>query len=579
VATDPGRLRRFFSGPLHGVALALYFALLPYVVVTKWAAARHESDGGLVRGLLVALTLFWLVFLVQLVRNVRRLRRGRRVGAGGSAWLATLIVATVPYLMATDHVTAPRPTPAVARPAGATSASRHGPCAPTTRDPATLGPLPLALLAQRRRDELRRGEGQPDDGQVEDTIALLRGVDPALVERVRSQIGRRVEGVIRVTADQPADAAPGPADPMAVCVVRDEPEGVMIAFAREGGALRVPVQWSSEDVAEAAVGLHDGGRLTFTRTEAELLRALATRALRHTLVVHLGPAGALDEELRASAVTLAPVLFDDRGSGEARATDHHRFAAPETPADAATLRVELLRAEPRVTGLAEPFTATLRRRCVEMTAYLALHRHEPVTGDRLRTRVLTHADIDASSRTLANTASAVRRSLGVDSRGPRLHPVTSSGLYVTHGVTSDVELFHSLVTRARSLTLADAAPLLERALALVHGEPLASALRGFEWFLAEGFAARLQRDAEWAALALDRYALEAEDYEKAFWALSQGRLVDPYSDALTDALRRVPRLRQFGGDGARRAQHEAVGPGGAVEARGSLARLVDEVVQ
>ena len=74
-----------------------------------------------------------------------------------------------------------------------------------------------------------------------------------------------------------------------------------------------------------------------------------------------------------------------------------------------------------------------------MVAYLALHRDEPVTGERLRTRVLTHADVDASQRTLANTASAVRRSLGVDAAGPRLHPVTSSGLYVTHGVSSDVE--------------------------------------------------------------------------------------------------------------------------------------------
>jgi len=150
---------------------------------------------------------------------------------------------------------------------------------------------------------------------------------------------------------------------------------------------------------------------------------------------------------------------------------------------------------------------------------------------------------------------------------------------VTHSVTSDVETFEGLVARARAVSLTDAAPLVERALALVHGEPLASALRGFEWFLAEGYAARLQRYAEWAALALHQYALEAEDYEQAFWALSQGRLVDPYNDALDDALRRVPRLRQFGGDVAGRAQHLAVGAGGAEEAGGPLARLGDQVVQ
>jgi hypothetical protein len=88
--------------------------------------------------------------------------------------------------------------------------------------------------------------------------------------------------------------------------------------------------------------------------------------------------------------------------------------------------------------------------------------------------------VDASLRTLANTASAVRRSVGVDARGPRLHAVTSSGLYVTHGITSDVEAFSTLIGRARQLSVEKAAPLARQALAMVKGEPLASALRGFE---------------------------------------------------------------------------------------------------
>jgi hypothetical protein len=579
MAAHPGALKRFVSGPLHGVALALYFGLLPYVVITKWSIARHESNGALVRSLLVALALFWLVFLVQLVRNVRRIRLGHRVGAGGNAWLATLIVAALPYLITAHHTTVASAAPVVASVAGAASGPSilHGVARPTSRAPATLSALPLALMARRRRDELRHDTGDADSRQIEDTITLLRALDPSLVQLVGRLIGDRLEGVVRVTEDQPLGPPLEGDDPVVVCVVRDEPGDVMISFAREGGSLRVPVQWSAEDVIEAAVGLHDGGRLAFTRTEPELLRGLAIRSLRHTLVVHLG-AQPLDEELRACAVTLAPVLFDDRGA-RAPALDLHRFAAPVASLDDDDVRVELLLAAPRVNGLAEPFTPTLRRRCVEMVAYLALHRHEPVTGDRLRSRVLTHADVDASTRTLANTASAVRRSLGVDRRGPRLHPVTSSGLYVTHGVASDVELFHTLVARARPLGLTDAAPLVERALGLIHGEPLASALRGFEWFLAEGFAARLQRDAEWAALALHQFALEGEDYEKAFWALSQARLVDPYSDALSDALRRVPRLRQFGGDGPRSAQHQAVGARGAVEMGGTFARLGDEAVQ
>jgi hypothetical protein len=230
-----------------------------------------------------------------------------------------------------------------------------------------------------------------------------------------------------------------------------------------------------------------------------------------------------------------------------------------------------------VVGIVEPFTPTLRRRCVEMVAYLALHRHEPVTGERLRTRVLTHADVDASLRTLTNTASAVRRSLGIDARGPRLHPVTSSGLYVTHGLASDVEIFSTLVTRARQLPVEDAATLAHQALLLVKGEPLASALRGFEWFLAEGHGARLARDGEWAALALHHSSLQRRNYELAFWSLQQGQLIDPYSDALAEALARVPRLREFGGDRTRRAQHQPVRANNAVAMSWSFASFTQQV--
>ncbi len=122
-----------------------------------------------------------------------------------------------------------------------------------------------------------------------------------------------------------------------------------------------------------------------------------------------------------------------------RSRHHGQRRRLPNPDERVDVRVDLLRADPQVFGLSEPLTPTLRRRGIEMLAYLALHRYEPVTGDRLRTRVLTHADVDASLRTLANTASVVRRSAGADAAGPRLHAVTSSGLYVTHGITSDVE--------------------------------------------------------------------------------------------------------------------------------------------
>ena len=187
-------------------------------------------------------------------------------------------------------------------------------------------------------------------------------------------------------------------------------------------AANFPVRpsWSGEDLERNIVALHDG-RVLFVRSEPELLRALATRSLRQCLVVYLGPADEVDDELAACAITVRPYV--ERAARSHRcAPSSHRSRRPQS----SDLRVELLRADPQVVGLVEPFTPTLRRRCVEMVAYLALHRHEPVTGERLRTRVLTHADVDASLRTLANTASAVRRSLGVDA----LRPASASRLLV-----------------------------------------------------------------------------------------------------------------------------------------------------
>jgi len=74
VATNTEQVNRF-AGPLQGSALAIYFVLLPYVVVTKWHRTPRQNDGTLVRALLVALALFWLIFLGQVIRDVWRLRR------------------------------------------------------------------------------------------------------------------------------------------------------------------------------------------------------------------------------------------------------------------------------------------------------------------------------------------------------------------------------------------------------------------------------------------------------------------------------------------------------------------------
>jgi CBS domain-containing protein len=593
MATYSNSVKRFSTGPLHGTALALYFVLLPYVVITKWTLTHHEANGTLIRVLLVALGIFWLAFLFQVGHNIVRLRKGFGPGAGGTAWLAGLVVAILPFLIPASASASPlnlqgpaafssnaTDSPWLLTPDFAPAASTR---APEPRDhgsstPLTLmGGVPVALMAKRRHDLLRQQHFDQGDTDVDEVIELLRSYNPALMAELRFLFGVERSGVIRLATDREPGEQSLETDELVACVLGHDEEGLVISFAREGGDLAIEASWNSDDVLASVVAMHDG-RLVFAVTESELLRALATRVLHRTMVIYLGVASDLDDELRACCVTLSPI---SRSQPLAR----FDFAQPVTMSSptravaSADIRVELLRANPEVVGLVEPFTPTLRRRCVEMVAYLALHRGEPVTGDRLRSRVLSHADVEASNRTLANTASAVRRSMGTNTKGPRLHPVTSSGLYATHGVTSDVEIFHTLVTRARALSIEQASPLVREALLLVKGEPLASALRGFEWFLAEGHNASLQRDGEWAALVLHHDAMSHENYELAFWSLQQGLLVDPYSDVLLDALARVPRLRQFGGDGPGRTKHETVGTSGAVAVGWSFNGFGNQVSQ
>jgi hypothetical protein len=549
--------------------MVLYFALLPYVVYSKWRQIDANNDAVLVHTILLVLILFWFASLCQVILNVRRLRRGRRVSGGASAWLAGLVVAVIALMVPAPHAVREPVALSIAYRAPTTSGSPSHRSLPSPL--SGIGSVPLALMAKRRNDLLREAS---DDTEfdVDESIELLRGRDPDVITRLASLVGDQVDGVLDISEQLPPSSSTASSSPIVACVLGPSATGTLVAFAREGGRLQVRPSWNSEDLERNIVALHEG-RVLFVRSEPDLLRALATRTLRHSVVVYLGAANEVDDELATCTITVRPYLEGADPSNRSPAVTTK--PAPQS----SDLRVELLRADPQVVGLAEPFTPTLRRRCVEMVSYLALHHHEPVTGERLRTRVLVHADVDASQRTLANTASAVRRSLGVDAQGPRLHPVSSSGLYVTHGLSSDIELFSTLVSRARQLPVADASSLAHQALLLIKGEPLASALRGFEWFLAEGHGARLARDGEWAALVLHHASLERGNYELAFWSLQQGLLIDPYSDALGEALSRVPRLREFGGDGARAAQHRPVSPRGAVAMSWSFSRFTQQVSQ
>jgi hypothetical protein len=559
------------------VALALYFALLPYVVETKWRFSYTITSGALLRDFLVGLAIFWLVFLVLLVIYINQLRHRRVLPANGCAWLAGLVIMALPFLVSSSAQAATTPhhsptvvvaqttTDSTATGSRATSAAPsdhqivddhvhqhprgHGGHDPSPQSPPQLQMITLALMVKGRRDHMRRSLATLRDDELDEVARLVSDPDVQLIAQLRDVVGSDRDGEVLATGSTFELEVRLDFDPVVVALIGERPGGLALGYAREGGRLPVDLNWSDDELRERIIALHDGN-VTFAHSDNELMRALARRRGLSTIVVYLGDPADIDNELREFCVTVRA----------ASGTTNYREPAQR---EVREVRVELLRAYPQVGGIVDDFTPSLRRRCVEMVAYLAMHAGEPVTGDRLRTRVLLHANVDASKTTLTNTASSVRRSLGSDVLGYLLEPV-SSGLYQLRGVGLDVADFHLLVARSRRVIGDEAHDLYVEALRLVHGEPLASVLKGFEWFSFEGHRAQLQRDGEWVALALHDSALARDDVETAFWALRQGLLLDPDSDELLDALERVPRLRQFGGDGSSAAQHQSVRPGGAV---------------
>jgi DNA-binding SARP family transcriptional activator len=207
-----------------------------------------------------------------------------------------------------------------------------------------------------------------------------------------------------------------------------------------------------------------------------------------------------------------------------------------TPAQTATSpMVRVLAASPRLDGLAQPIEAKRARRAVEVVAYLALHDPEPVTGDRIRTRVLGSSSQDAAAKTLFNVTSAARKGLGLTQDGEPVLPVADrTGCYrLGSTLTSDVAELHAHLACARRSGDGDTQMAhLRAALELVEGEPLAATLSGWDWFTVEGHRARLEAAVEDAATWLIDLALDAGLPDLAQLALDHARPVLALSEPL-----------------------------------------------
>jgi hypothetical protein len=569
MATAPRRLN--VAGAVSGVAIAAAMLLWPVVFALRFAESYAPLDR---LGMVLSMSVLWAIWVgvvVRTVLNVRRITHGLApVGTAGIIWLATIIASVAGTSLAATVASAATVS-AVPATQSAASVTHTVPWWPI----GGAGSIPLALVARRRRDVMVQNRLELAETEIDATIVQLRHDDEASLEGLRALIDDRSSGVLVIDEFTVAAAAPAAnRDAIVAVLLATDGPAALIAFARAGEELPLGDD-AAALIERSAVVLGSRGRCRVVTTPPDALRALALRTTFNDVIVYLGAGSDLDDEVRRRCVTIGagPQRSGDQftlhgrtwrfSSGGASSSNSLavmpqlalRFDVTDT-----SVRVRLLRSDPLVDGLNEPFTAPLRRKSVEMVAYLALHDREPITGDRLRARVLGR-DGDASARTLANVASAVRRSLGDDDTGPRLRPVSSAGLYQLRGVDCDLTEFHRLIAAARDALAINVLDTLRRALSLVEGEPLAAVLRGYEWFIPEGHLARLQRDGEWAALRLAAEARQVNDVDLAFWAIERGRLLDPYSDALEAALHRVPRLREFGGDTRGRAQNESVSAG------------------
>jgi DNA-binding SARP family transcriptional activator len=179
----------------------------------------------------------------------------------------------------------------------------------------------------------------------------------------------------------------------------------------------------------------------------------------------------------------------------------------------------------QVTGLTHPFR---RSAAQELVVYLAFHR------DGARTDVWSEAlwpTRAVSPSTLHSTVSDARRSLGRGVDGAEHLPRLGRRLRLSPTVTTDVQRFAELASRADP----DA---WKHALTLVRGAPFDGLLLS-DWTVFDGTLAQLESMVAVTALKGARHCMALGKGDDAEWMVRQALRVSPYDERLYRALLRA----------------------------------------
>ena len=241
---------------------------------------------------------------------------------------------------------------------------------------------------------------------------------------------------------------------------------------------------------------------------------LTPRPIRHTRAALLAgtPAPTLGGRPTPRGLPPAePAIIDVRATP---------LELPAQPSTAPTRLVVLVLGPLEVEGL----RASIRRRPVmRMLVFLALNRARPVSADELRYAIAASDEAEPNEATLYTYVSHLRRALPEN----LLPTFGIDGYQLGAGVELDWALFEELVAQAATKP-ADRVRLLEAALALVRGEPLAHQ----SWPGVDQQVHHMIAAIEAVAHQAANDAVEQHDAPRAESAIGRGLLACPSSPLL-----------------------------------------------